>query len=220
MQKRIPPNKKLFLISVAFLFSQICTEARIWAVDEIAWQEMETKYAIIRYQSLDDLKTFYKKVDYLPPASGLNWLFSRPEGRDFEEKLKNKIDALYERVQEILDMRKKTLKVKVNIYKDKAQLKDAFFSIYKKEGRYRAWYIFEFNTIYINIADLHEGILAHEMAHAIIDHYLIVRPPSAFGITVGSPPSITAMHELVVPRSIPITFAIPDIPPVLLIATG
>ena len=36
----------------------------------------------------------------------------------------------------------------------------------------------------------------------------VVRPPSAFGMTVGSPPSITAMHELVVPRSIPITFAI------------
>src|SRR5205085_3854228 len=35
----------------------------------------------------------------------------------------------------------------------------------------------------------------------------VVRPPSAFGITVGSPPSITAMQELVVPRSIPITFA-------------
>src|SRR5436305_5880306 len=36
----------------------------------------------------------------------------------------------------------------------------------------------------------------------------VVRPPSAFGITVGSPPSRTAMHELVVPRSIPIVFAI------------
>ena len=36
----------------------------------------------------------------------------------------------------------------------------------------------------------------------------VVRPPSAFGITVGSPPSITAMQLLVVPRSIPIVFAI------------
>jgi hypothetical protein len=35
----------------------------------------------------------------------------------------------------------------------------------------------------------------------------VVRPPSAFGITVGSPPSRTAMHEFVVPRSIPIVFA-------------
>ena len=36
----------------------------------------------------------------------------------------------------------------------------------------------------------------------------VVRPPSAFGMTVGSPPSSTAMQELVVPRSIPIVFAI------------
>jgi hypothetical protein len=42
----------------------------------------------------------------------------------------------------------------------------------------------------------------------------VVRPPSAFGITVGSPPSRTAMHELVVPRSMPIVLAIRcSIPP-------
>src|SRR3954470_24118429 len=35
----------------------------------------------------------------------------------------------------------------------------------------------------------------------------VVRPPSAFSITVGSPPSRTAMHELVVPRSMPIVLA-------------
>src|SRR5207237_3582221 len=33
----------------------------------------------------------------------------------------------------------------------------------------------------------------------------VVRKPSAFGITLGSPPSMTATHELVVPRSIPMT---------------
>src|SRR5437763_5078366 len=36
----------------------------------------------------------------------------------------------------------------------------------------------------------------------------VVRPPSAFSTTVGSPPSSTAMHELVVPRSIPMVFPI------------
>src|SRR6059058_2568142 len=35
----------------------------------------------------------------------------------------------------------------------------------------------------------------------------VVRPPSAFSITVGSPPSRTAMHEFVVPRSMPMVFA-------------
>ncbi len=31
----------------------------------------------------------------------------------------------------------------------------------------------------------------------------VVRPPSEFSMTVGSPPSSTAMQELVVPRSMP-----------------
>src|SRR4051795_7957226 len=37
----------------------------------------------------------------------------------------------------------------------------------------------------------------------------VVRAPSAFSTTVGSPPSSTAMHELVVPRSMPIVLPIP-----------
>src|SRR3954454_14804573 len=36
----------------------------------------------------------------------------------------------------------------------------------------------------------------------------VVRPPSAFGMTVGSPPSSTAIQELVVPRSIPMVLPI------------
>ena len=36
----------------------------------------------------------------------------------------------------------------------------------------------------------------------------VVREPSAFGMTCGSPPSMRATHEFVVPRSIPITFPI------------
>src|SRR5215467_3797812 len=35
----------------------------------------------------------------------------------------------------------------------------------------------------------------------------VVRPPSSLGTTLGSPPSITATQELVVPKSIPMIFA-------------
>src|SRR5262245_54923030 len=44
----------------------------------------------------------------------------------------------------------------------------------------------------------------------------VVRKPSAFAITLGSPPSMTDTHEFVVPRSIPMTLPMssvsPDIP--------
>src|SRR5205823_13444504 len=45
-----------------------------------------------------------------------------------------------------------------------------------------------------------------EAANATTDG--VVRPPSAFSMTVGSPPSSTAMHEFVVPRSMPMVLAI------------
>src|ERR1700761_702610 len=41
----------------------------------------------------------------------------------------------------------------------------------------------------------------------------VVRPPSAFSRTVGSPPSMTATQELDVPRSIPIVFPLLLLPP-------
>ena len=41
----------------------------------------------------------------------------------------------------------------------------------------------------------------------------VVRPPSAFGRTSGSPPVSTATAELVVPRSMPIVLLIRSRPP-------
>jgi hypothetical protein len=40
----------------------------------------------------------------------------------------------------------------------------------------------------------------------------VTRRPSEFSSTVGSPPSMTAMQEFVVPKSMPITFAIKMLP--------
>jgi hypothetical protein len=52
------------------------------------------------------------------------------------------------------------------------------------------------------------GRLAHQhfvvFVNATIDG--VVRSPSLFSMTLGLPPSMTATHELVVPRSMPITF--------------
>ena len=41
----------------------------------------------------------------------------------------------------------------------------------------------------------------------------VVRPPSALGRTSGSPPSMTATAELVVPRSMPIVLPMWLLPP-------
>jgi len=165
----------------------VCGVVQGEASSFITKQSLETKYTIIHYQSLKDLKKFNEKVDYYPGQWRLKRLFSRSKsGKEMRDKLRKKVDALYARVQEILDMRKKTEKVTIKIYPNKNQLHAAYARIYKISSRaYEvsrppgAWYIYEYNTIYISVDDLHEGILAHEMAHSIIDNYLTVRPPSA-----------------------------------------
>ena len=48
-----------------------------------------------------------------------------------------------------------------------------------RQLRTRAWYIYDLNTIFINVQDIDEGILTHKLAHHIIDHCLKVRPPKA-----------------------------------------
>jgi len=172
---------KRFLILVFFplVLFRIGGIALGQSTDAIVWQRLETKHTIICYQSLDDLKKFDAKIKYKIEFSGLMGLFSSSRSKDLLSTVSKKVDALFERALEILDMRKKMDKVTINVYHGNKQLHDAYQKIYMRPCRIRAWYEYGFNTVYMNIDDMHEGMLAHEMAHSIIDHYLLVRPPAA-----------------------------------------
>lgn len=161
--------------------------AGVWAAgsppslfaEPLNWKVLETRYVKLNYLSLADLENFDRKIDYDEDSQGFGFFGGKRKGENFEEGLKKKIDTLYERVQRILDMRKADKKVSVKIYPNKNELWKAYEAIYKKRNQLRAWYIFEYHTIYVNIDDLNEGMLAHEVAHSVIDNFLEVRPPSA-----------------------------------------
>lgn len=152
--------------------------------EDILQHSLETRYTVIRYQSVEDLTKFNRKVKYSPEQLGFMQMFSRSSSHDLTEDITKKVDAIYERVQQILGMRKKIKKVSINIYPGDKQLyavylkrQNTAFRNFNTSARLRAWYIYKNNTIYLNCSDLHEGMLAHEMAHAVIDNYLLVRPP-------------------------------------------
>jgi len=179
-------NIFFLIIGAACLALSLSSPVQGQPADNAKWQTLETRYTIIRYQSFEDLKKFDGKVDYSPGQWGLKRLFSSPDSNNTADNIGRKVDALYERVQEILGMRKQTKKIFINIYPDKnlllvayKKIYDKSFSAYNTFAEPRAWYLYELNTIYINVNDLREGMLAHEMGHAIIDHYLSVRPPRA-----------------------------------------
>lgn len=166
-------------IVVGALFWMILLTGWAFAGEDVAWQHLLTRYTIIRYQSKTDLLKFDRSIDWSPGQWGIKSLFASTSPKVRTQKLIEKIDALYKRVQEILDMRKRAKKAIIQIYPNREQLRKAHIQYVKVEGHSRAWYLFKSRTIYLNVRDLHEGILAHEMGHHIIDHYFGVRPPAA-----------------------------------------
>jgi len=174
-------QKKLLLLfmwlSVSLLVAAGAGEGL--ASDRFIGQRLETKYTIIRYESSEDLRSFDSSIDYSPGEWGLKSLFSSSGSGTTADSVRKKVDALYERAQEILEMRGKMKKVTINIYPNRERLSEVYHGITGRRCRIRAWYIYRKNTIYINVNDVHEGMLAHELAHSIIDHYLMIPPPRA-----------------------------------------
>lgn len=139
---------------------------------------VHTKYSKFSFTSKEDVRRLNSSLDF-STGKRAGGLFSKATDKEIEYELIKKVDALFAKVQRILDMRKKMKKVQVNIYPNKAGLHKAFYELYKKECKLRGWYLYRKNTIYLNVEDVHEGMLAHEFAHAIIDHFLSVKPPRA-----------------------------------------
>jgi hypothetical protein len=142
------------------------------------WQQLETRYAIVKYKGVDSLESFANSIDF-GPGGGLFSSFSSSDAAGLNQGLKRKVDAVFRKAQEILDMPKRIARVTIELHPDTPSLHRRFRGLTGRQCRVRAWYIYEMNTVYLNAEDIHEGILAHELAHAIIDNYLSVRPPRA-----------------------------------------
>lgn len=164
----------MFLLVVLLLAMQ--TQASTsWAANTI---ELETRHLVLNFNSVEDMERFSDSIDY-PSRYSAGGLFASPTRAELEKHLVDKVDNLFEKVQLILDMRKPMKKVRVKVHSSNDDLARTYKAIYKKENNPRGWYIYKFNTVYLNARDVHEGMFAHELGHAIIDHYLSVRPPRA-----------------------------------------
>ena len=180
---------KRLKISMAVLFFTLLSGSPCNALanripDCSQWKSLETKYVVLKYQSQEDLKHFHEKITYSPGKWRFKSLLNGSGSKSLSEKIGNKIDAMYERVQKILGMHKKRRRVTIIVHGNKEQLRDSYVRIcnlsphaYGHNPVPKAFYMYSFNTIYINVDDLHDGMLAHEMAHAIVDNFIRFQPP-------------------------------------------
>lgn len=139
---------------------------------------LKTKHTLLTFNSRADVQKFDDSIQYAAKSS-LSELFSSKDQKSLERDLVRKVDLIFEKVQLILDMRKPMRRVRVRIFSNEDELHKAYRKIYGRRANVRGWYVYDFNTVFLNAQDVHEGMLAHELGHAIIDHYLEVRPPRA-----------------------------------------
>jgi len=130
---------------------------------------------------------FAPKVDSGSLAQRLNLSFSdrflagaggEPSKGFAEAELNSIFDALFLRICDILEMRLYSFKGNIKICSDYQHLKRVYNYLFNREIAPPAYsfYVYELNTVYISAEYFTLGILAHEIAHAIISHYFVVQP--------------------------------------------
>ncbi len=163
----------ILLISSSFMYS---------FADAAYSQEEEcgifsTRFCTVFYENGVDLKVINRRInlrfsDFYNPRR-----FTKEADFSIEEILSEKFDAIFYRVEDILDMHPPKIEVRLNIYKDRSGLDKAYEEIFDEPNRASSFYIYKTNAIYTTEKAITEAILAHEMAHCIIDHYFVILPP-------------------------------------------
>ena len=114
-----------------------------------------TKYTTIHYERDEDIGNFTWRLGgqrlELPQDTAL---------------ANSRIDKVIERVEAILDMQPKNFNV--DIYLHRGKLEPNRVAYYENRAK----------SIHISIENSSDGVLAHEIAHAIVNQHFSVPPPS------------------------------------------
>ncbi len=147
----------------------------------------KSKRVEVIYTSNEQLSKFASKVI---PGGGQSFLDKVFVGdADTSPKsLGRHLDMLFLRVQNILNMPRPKLRVKVKLYSRQEDVYKVFVNEHggpnatqKRLGvdsDLPAFYVKKSNTIHIATDSLNRGMLAHEMAHCITSNYFVINIPT------------------------------------------
>ncbi|PIP68005.1 MAG: hypothetical protein CO035_00535 [Candidatus Omnitrophica bacterium CG_4_9_14_0_2_um_filter_42_8] len=136
-----------------------------------------SKFCTIFYENDVDLKKVSRRLNlgfsnFYSPRN-----YKESPGISIQDIIADKFDAIFNRTEEILDMYPARIHVTINIYKTQEELNKIYEEFFNEPNNAVSFYIYKTNTIYTIESKLTENILAHEMAHCIIDHYFVMLPP-------------------------------------------
>ena len=139
-------------------------------------ETIETRYFNVSICDSCNLSSFAEKIN----ATGLFRLDALSKNdSDIRSVIKEGIDSLFLEVCDVLNITLKSYRGSLVVYPDVVEVSKAISSSAQIiEASLPSVYIPSINTIYISFNDATAGMLAHEMAHAVISTYFVVAPPT------------------------------------------
>lgn len=170
----------LLSFSRVYLFGQhsdTALEEETQEKTEEGWSKVSSAYFTVYYRPDANLKRIFGRIDtrafsvlHNPPvpASVLSGI---------EDRIAYRLDMLFTRVKEILDMFPPGIHVNIKIFKNRKEVNNEFCRLARSAQECRSFYIYSHNTIYTSEQDISDSVIAHEMTHALVDHYFSATPP-------------------------------------------
>ncbi|MCM8761229.1 MAG: hypothetical protein NC938_04920 [Candidatus Omnitrophica bacterium] len=135
---------------------------------------INSRYFTVYCERTVDVRTVARRL-----GSGGVSFFGSGSGATPEIKVADRLDGLLKRVEEILDMRPRAARFNVRIFNSRDNLEQEYRRIFgKTQNNLKAFYVHKYKTIYAYESGITDSIIAHEIAHAVIDSYFSVIPPT------------------------------------------
>lgn len=139
-----------------------------------AADQPKSRYFSLRYENSALLREFN---DQLQLGSKLNRYMQKDSIITVEDEVYAKLNVLVEKAQSVLDMFPSNLHISLVLLTDKDSVRAVYMQKYGKKADHIAYYSLSEDTIYASVDDVNMRVLAHELGHAIVDHYFKERPP-------------------------------------------
>lgn len=154
--------------------------------DTEEWLNIPSASFTVLYKPGVNLKRIESRLRYsaFPVSRELKELYTSPT-YDINRRIANRLEALLQRVKSILGMNP-AMSLNIRIFRTHQELREEYYRLFRNSQDYPAFYIHGLKTIYTSEQDMLDLVIAHEMGHAVIDHYFNVIPPEKIAETIAS----------------------------------
>ncbi len=136
--------------------------------------EGKSRYVTLSYSDKQLLRDFN---DELILGRKLRYYLREKEVVTVQDEVLAKLDTIIEKAEVVLEMFPDGLHFTVVLLPSQKEVDAMYLAKYGQKASHIAYYSLQENTIYISVDDIDLRVIAHEIGHAIIDHYFKVRPP-------------------------------------------